>query len=441
MNTEELKKLVDYYIANSGGDSSLIVSALAVLISLAAIGVSIYTFRKQHHESLYAYLASVWNDVLDDCMATPTYLDVTQTEHYYRLMSHDEALKYDVYCYKAWGHVEDIVEKGYENNEQFEPIIRWISAYHYTWLSRNPTFFVLEKFWEKVEEIREEPNLIYGYRRLPSKNGDIDWDIVSEDYHHYILGPFAPEMVSPDQTGRIRNKLIDYLNQIPAEDLSSLEIADFGCGPGNIIPFIARKITTITGVDISQGALDIAKSVAEINNIKFESVCTDILTLDENKKYDLIISVNSVLPKNRELVLALLIKMRACLKPSGKIVAILPSFDTTKYLKELWKEYYRKSTQNEKHVARIERAFIETKKMDDSQLSYSDDGHNSQCYHTEASIIKEFPESGLRLTMKPEKVYYPWELTRRFDYGYFPNAKEEIWDWFVVAERSELNIG
>jgi len=27
-------------------------------------------------------------------------------------------------------------------------------------------------------------------------------------------------------------------------------------------------------------------------------------------------------------------------------------------------------------------------------------------------------------------------LTKRFDYGYFPEANQEIWDWFVVAEAA-----
>lgn len=49
-------------------------------------------------------------------------------------------------------------------------------------------------------------------------------------------------------------------------------------------------------------------------------------------------------------------------------------------------------------------------------------------------LLKKQQNADLRLTCEPEKVYYPWELTRRFDYGYFPLAKEEIWDWFIVAE-------
>ncbi len=80
-------------------------------------------------------------------------------------------------------------------------------------------------------------------------------------------------------------------------------------------------------------------------------------------------------------------------------------------------------------------ALKDAKKADDDNQMYADDGNNVQCYHTEDTIRAEFGSAGLRITEALEKVYYPWDLTREFDYGYFPDADEEIWDWFVVAEK------
>lgn len=76
--------------------------------------------------------------------------------------------------------------------------------------------------------------------------------------------------------------------------------------------------------------------------------------------------------------------------------------------------------------------------VDYESLLYADDGVHPQAYHAQDTIVEEFKRAGLLITSKLTKVYYPWELTRRFDYGYFPDAEEEIWDWFVVAKKNSL---
>lgn len=53
---------------------------------------------------------------------------------------------------------------------------------------------------------------------------------------------------------------------------------------------------------------------------------------------------------------------------------------------------------------------------------------------TDEFIVKEENEK-LNICLTAEKLYYPWELTKKFKYGYFP-GREKIWDWFVVAEKT-----
>lgn len=440
MNSQEIKELIDYYVSAQSGFPSLLISVLALVASFVAILVSYHIYKKQGDGSVTEYLSTIWNDVIDTCLENPQFLDITKTEHYHRIMNNDDVLRYEAYCYKAWGHVEDIVSNGKKDNEQFEPIIRWVTAYHYTWLARNPAFFENDEFWNKVEDLRKQPQMVFGYRKLPTKNGDIDWDIVCEDYYSYILSPFAPEMVTNEKNGKIRNLIIEHIKSIPESDISQMDILDLGCGPGNLIPHISNKIKFLDGVDKSKESIRIAKKTASnYGEFKFTGVVSNILELNEDKKYDLIISSNSILPKNRSEVVDLFKKARELLKTNGKFVAILPSFDTTIYLRGLWEEYYKGLNISENQVSRISRAFNKTKLLDEATFSYADDGHTVQCYHTKQSILDEVCAAGLRLTTEPQKMHYPWELTRRFDYGYFPSAHEEIWDWFIVAERGELN--
>jgi hypothetical protein len=65
---------------------------------------------------------------------------------------------------------------------------------------------------------------------------------------------------------------------------------------------------------------------------------------------------------------------------------------------------------------------------------YADDGAIIQGFTHKDDIVPLFKKAGLRLLIEPKKLYYPWDLTKKFNYGYFP-GNEEIWDWFVVTEK------
>jgi SAM-dependent methyltransferase len=325
--------------------------------------------------------------------------------------------------------------KGFQGDPQFAPIIRWAAAYHYRWLERNPAFFTLKNFWQEIDSVRNEPNLVFGYRDLPTKGGTIDWSSIAYDYHAYILSPFAPEMVIPDSSGTCRNLLVNFLLSLPGSDLEHTRLADFGCGPGNLLLHLPKCIRNVVGIDRNETVLEVASGKAVDLGIRFEAMLGDFRHLDFSEEFDIITSSNSILPEERSDVREALSVVRKSLNKTGKFAAIMPSFDTVLYLRNLWEIHYRQTISDERHIKRILRSFDETKKLNRDTLSYADDGRTAQCYHTPESIESDFKACGLKIMSPLKKVYYPWTLTKRFDYGYFPAAKEEIWDWFVVAER------
>lgn len=274
------------------------------------------------------------------------------------------------------------------------------------------------------------------YSALPEKDGDIDWNAIACEYHQHILSPFAPEMVVVGEGGVRRNILLDELLSLPAAQLAAGDIADFGCGPGNLIPYLRGRLSRLTGVDMSSASLAVAGSAASACQIDFDGVLGDLRDLDLSPQmFDVLVAINSVLPQSRTDVARILATVRRHLKPFGRLLAILPSYDTTLYLASLWFEKLRAETGEREAQMAVDK-FRKEKKADDVQLSYAEDGQVSQCLHTPESIEKEFAVAGLELVAAPRKVYYPWALTRRFDYGDFPEAPEEIWDWYVVATRT-----
>jgi len=385
---------------------------------------------------LYKYLGEQWYELLDVCLDYPQFMSVSLTERYHDRLTSLDAQRYDVYCYKLWGYVEDIVEKDHATNLQFRGIIAWAITHHFAWLEHNPTYFTSEEFWEAISVVRQEPQLTVRYEALPTKDGDIDWDGVSSDYHDQILGPFAPEMLE-ETDGPMRNLLVAELVSAPARDYLDLRVADFGCGPGNLFPHLAGRVSAITAVDKSAGALEIARRTATTHGIDLTAVHAKFADLNLDERFDLIVSVNSVLPSRREDVVPTLATIRRHLSANGRVLAVLPSYDTTQYLRGLWHQHYTKVA-GSAHADRILRAAELSKKVNDEECLYADDGRTQQSYHTPETIVKEFAAAGLRLTREPAKLRYPWSLTRRFDYGYFPDAPEEIWDWYVVAEAVDV---
>ncbi len=241
-------------------------------------------------------------------------------------------------------------------------------------------------------------------------------------------------MVMPDpaKSNKIRNVLITRMLEFP--DLKKMRILDYGCGPGNLLEVISGKVEKIYGLDLSARALHIASEKATKLDLEFVPIEGDMRTYVSEEKFDLIISINSLLPTKRADIALMLKKVRENLATNGQFLAILPSFDTCVALSEYWEEAYKEHAKNHKHVKMSAAAFKAAKKLDKEMMSFADDGVHVQCFHTRESIEKEFPQAGLRVVGNPEKVEYPWEYARDFDYGYFPK-KPEIWDWFVEAVK------
>lgn len=427
--------------------SSSILPFSAIFVAVVSLGFTIYWSTKQRKESHIKHLLGIWDEVISGFASHPRFLNKKITNSYPYFDDPNDRFAYDSYCFKAWGLFRQIVEGNYEKqNSEFLQISQWIVALHYTWLENNPVYFSDSKFWERVEELKRQPIGILNAVPLPrtetksSQDGRytsaIDWCKIAPNYHSFILGPFAPEMVQKDSNGKSRNALVNALNEYTPEQLSELCILDIGCGPGNLLKVLPAPPRIVTGVDLSQSALDYAEKVAKEKNINFKPVLADIRSLTFENEFDIIISVNSILPNSREEVHKILRGVRKALKSEGVFYAILPSFDTTVYLRELWHDYYIKTYKSREYAERCVKQLDRYKLVDNESLLYADDGAHRQAYHTKDSIIDEFGEAGLSISCDPTKVYYPWELTRRFDYGYFPDAEEETWDWFVVATKN-----
>lgn len=415
---------------------SLLLGSLAVVLSIVSIGVTSNLYRRQMAMSERHYLSSLWNGILDLSHSNPRYIDITVTENYRQAMTPEERVKYDIFCFKAWGHAQEIVEHGDPEGPQSLAALQWLIAFHLTWLEDNSAHFLSDTFWTFIEEKKVSSALVLRHRTMPTlPDGEIDWDAMSGAYFDYVLSPFHPEMLEQPQP---RNTLVERIDEHVRGAARDVTVADFGCGIGSLLPHLSgiSGIREIYGVEQSLASLNIAQRTAERIGLPFVPIHGDIKQTRLSEPVDVAVVVNSILPSERSEVHELLVAIAENLQPDGWLMGIFPSFDTTEYLLDLWRDEYRRASGSRVHGERVRETLSRAKMVDAVSLKYADDGVSQQCYHTEQSLRDELVAAGFSSQMHLEKVYYPWELTKKFDYGYFPGAAEEIWDWLVITRRA-----
>jgi SAM-dependent methyltransferase len=242
------------------------------------------------------------------------------------------------------------------------------------------------------------------------------------------------------------------------------------------------RIKKIYGIDYSYKMIEIAMNRCK-NSKKIEFLKIDMKNLQplrkklEHERLDLniIYSINSILPRDPRDKRKMLSEIAATLKPGNKFVAVLPSFDTIIYLKDLTFEDYKEKRINEivrlrdylkilyylKFLLKMHHSdrmyllkvwnwnkketgamlktweyFYHERKMNCAKRLYADDQVNVQTFFDIKDIKDDLKKARLELLDSPKKLNYPWDYTRDHSYGNFPN-KEQIWDWFVEAKKME----
>ena len=81
------------------------------------------------------------------------------------------------------------------------------------------------------------------------------------------------------------------------------DVLDVACGTGVLIPdYLARKVKSVTAVDISPNMISIAKSKFQQENVQL--ICADIETIEFEQKFDCIVIYNAFphFPKPNNLI-------------------------------------------------------------------------------------------------------------------------------------------
>jgi 2-polyprenyl-3-methyl-5-hydroxy-6-metoxy-1,4-benzoquinol methylase len=106
--------------------------------------------------------------------------------------------------------------------------------------------------------------------------------------------------------------------------LGGRELLDLGCGTGRFARWFVQHGAKVTGVDFSQGALDVAASLSSGANPHYRQ-CS-VFALAEKDRYDVIFTwgVLTIACRNREELLDALIRIRTALRSGGHLLLTEP---------------------------------------------------------------------------------------------------------------------
>jgi len=246
-----------------------------------------------------------------------------------------------------------------------------------------------------------------------------EWNLIAEDYYDKILSPIK---------NSIDNPLFDDLKGVAN---SSNKIVDLGCGLGELAPILSKSFKEVMGVDISEEMISRAKE----KNSNFENVnflVGDISSLrDYHNKFDVAVSVNSIISPDLKLVDKMFLETNNILKKGGKFICILPSMEVFAYQALLIAQKYNSKTDDLDELRKKAREFINDEEHD--FLLGMTDFDGKQKYYYRFEILWRLKKAGFQ-NVQIKKVFYPWKEFKAAGQKSFP-GEDLPWDWYVICEK------
>lgn len=145
--------------------------------------------------------------------------------------------------------------------------------------TKNDLELLKEKYPNNLDEILDKIKNDYPIQYLI---GDVD-------FYGYKILVNENVLIPRFETELLVEKTLNLIENIPLE---KPKILDIGTGSGCIAITLKKKINsaTITAIDISSKALNVAIDNAKLNKVDIEFIEKDILKEDIENKYDVIIS-------------------------------------------------------------------------------------------------------------------------------------------------------
>lgn len=138
-----------------------VIEITGMIISVAAIIISVYTYYKSKRDTTYADLDGLYQDLLKLGIEHPEFLDPDNTSRYKEAFKIPEGLhQYETYAYIVWNIIETIYDRKDDVLfETWKPVLVTENKLHRTWFEdpKNHDKFkqefrdwIFNNEWEKL---------------------------------------------------------------------------------------------------------------------------------------------------------------------------------------------------------------------------------------------------------------------------------------------------
>jgi len=211
------------------------------------------------------------------------------------------------------------------------------------------------------------------------------------------------------------------------------DAADFGCGPGKLLPLLAAKFHKVYGYDFSSKLLHIARQRCKrlknvvIKNVDLSQAVTHLPLVDAA------FSLNAAIMPDTDLRLNFLRGMASRLKPGGHLILDVPSIESLLYTAFRQTEQYRREGRSTRRAEKLVDVYCLTSPRKLAQGILDRGGEPTKHYLREELIVLVRDEMKLDL-IEILKMEYDWETEMETDDIPDWMGEPYPWDWLVIAK-------
>jgi SAM-dependent methyltransferase len=259
-----------------------------------------------------------------------------------------------------------------------------------------------------------------GQREIFIPDQERHWSRHAARYDDIFIDPFAAGVVNP---------LWGALDSV--SDAMGKTVADLGCGTGPLLPHLIDRFASVIALDFAPAMLARARkrlSADRASRVRFLHRQMDELD-DLANQVDVAIAINSlVMPDVRKIERTLRL-IRACLRPGGVFLGIVPSLDAIQYQTVLLYDQALEHGLEPADARRFTAHHAEHRLYDFAFGCFSYQGLR-QKFWMPFEVEHRLTRAGFR-GIHLSKVLYPWDETPGGSTDLAGNPPS--WDWFFEA--------
>ncbi len=261
--------------------------------------------------------------------------------------------------------------------------------------------------------------------KASGRGQDYYWDRQAERYEKIFLDPYDPGVINP---------LLKALDAIT--DAGTKTVVDLGCGTGPLLPRLIDRFARVVAVDFAPSMIELARRRLgdRADRVKFRNVSMSSISEFESG-VDVAIAVNSLVAPEVSEIAAALRSIRACLRPGGVFLGVVPSLDAIYYHTMLLYDDAIERGLSPREADRHASIHAEHRRYDFAFGRFRYQGIRQKFWQP-FELVHRLRKAGFE-DIRLDQVLYPWEA------GDPASGRDDRrppgWDWSFVASTTKLD--